>query len=225
MEKKPTGSRRVRFSFETESLRQAVDVASKLRRVTPNEVRVRPTPLARLGEYRWAILVTMDPLEESEIAAADGEMRRVAWEAPGVRFTGWLCLWDRGRAVPNVEAPTPANAPVRVVIVDDSAPFRQTAHELLERRGFSVVGEAEAAASGFQAVERLRPDAVLLDVRLPDGSGLDLCGLLTREEDAPAVLLISSDGAADGALAQAHGARGFVCKADLAHVDLHAIWG
>jgi CheY-like chemotaxis protein len=65
----------------------------------------------------------------------------------------------------------------------------------------------------------------MLDVRLPDGSGLDLCGLLTREEDAPAVLLVSSDGAADATVARAHGARGFVCQANLAHVDLHAIWG
>jgi CheY-like chemotaxis protein len=127
--------------------------------------------------------------------------------------------------VPGDELPVTAHqAPVRVVIVDDSALFRQTARDLLERRGFHVVGEADGVASGLGAVAGLSPDAVLLDMRLPDGSGLDLCELLTRKEGAPAVLLVSSDGAGDRALAKAHGARGAVSKADLAHVDLHAIW-
>jgi CheY-like chemotaxis protein len=94
-----------------------------------------------------------------------------------------------------------------VLIVDDSAPFRQAARELLERRGYRVVGEADSAAAGLAAVERVKPDAVLLDVRLPDGSGLDLCDQLTREQDAPAVLLVSSGTAPDDALARAHGAR------------------
>jgi CheY-like chemotaxis protein len=127
--------------------------------------------------------------------------------------------------VPGDELPVTAHqAPVRVVIVDDSALFRQTARDLLERRGFHVVGEADGVASGLGAVAGLSPDAVLLDMRLPDGSGLDLCELLTRKEGAPAVLLVSSDGAGDRALAKAHGARGAVSKADLAHVDLHSIW-
>ena len=127
--------------------------------------------------------------------------------------------------MPGDELPAPARqAPVRVVIVDDSTLFRQTARDLLERRGFHVVGEANGVASGLGAVAGLSPDAVLLDMRLPDGSGLDLCELLTRKEGAPAVLLVSSDGAADRALAETHGARGTVSKADLANVDLHAIW-
>ena len=61
-------------------------------------------------------------------------------------------------------------------------------------------------------------------MRLPDGSGLDLCDLLTRAVYTPAVLLVSSDEAADAALAEAHGARGFVPKVDLGRVDLSAIW-
>jgi CheY-like chemotaxis protein len=223
-EDQPTGSQRVRFSFDTTSLRQAVDVAGQLRRLAPNGVQVRPAPFSRIGGYRWAILLTTGPLEGSGIAAFEEEMRRVAWQAPGLRFTGWMCVWGAGDAVPTREPAATVQAPVRVLIVDDSAPFRQAARELLECRGFRVVGETDGAASGFEAVERLEPDAVLLDVRLPDGSGLDLCELLTREQGAPAVLLVSSDGAADGALAKARGARGFVSKADLAHVDLHGIW-
>jgi len=117
-----------------------------------------------------------------------------------------------------------AQAVVRVVIVDDSALFRQTARDLLERRGFHVIGEADGVASGLKTVAGLSPDAVLLDTRLPDGSGLDLCALLTRKEGAPAVLLVSSDEVADGPLAKAHGARGSVSKSVLAQIDLHAIW-
>ena len=49
--------------------------------------------------------------------------------------------------------------------------------------------------------------------------------LLTSEDYAPAVLLVSSDGAADAAIAEAHGARGFVPKQDLGRVDLNTFWG
>jgi DNA-binding response OmpR family regulator len=74
-------------------------------------------------------------------------------------------------------------------------------------------------------VERLKPDAVLLDVRLPDGSGFDLCTLLTREDDGPSVLLVSIDLCSDAALLKDCGARALVSKAELAGVDLNRIWG
>jgi CheY-like chemotaxis protein len=223
-EDQPSVFQRVRFWFETPSLRQAVDVAGQLRRETANDVRVRPARLSRAGPYRWAILVTTRPLEPSGIAAFEEEMGRVARRAPGLTLTGWLRLSGPEETVPSGPPPASVGAPVRVLIVDDSAPFRQTARELLERRGYQVVGEADAATSGFDAVERLHPDAVLLGVRLPDGSGFDLCELLTREQGAPAVLLVSSNGPAAGALAKASGACDLVSKEDLAHFDLRGIW-
>ena len=215
----------MRFSFEATSLRQAVCVADELRRVSPTGVRVRPARLSRVGSFHWAILVTTPALDASGLAAVEDEMRRVALRAPGIRFTGWLYLSASVEAVPRSTRAATSRPPTRVLIVDDSAPFRRAARELLERRGYRVVGTAETAAAGFEAVEQLKPDAVLLDVRLPDGSGLDLCEVLTREQDAPAILLISSEGAANAALAQARGARGFVPKADLGRVDLSRIWG
>src|SRR5687767_276290 len=114
--------------------------------------------------------------------------------------------------------------PVRVHIVDASAPFRRAARNLLELCGYRVVGYADCMASGLIAAGRLKPDAVLLDVRLRDGSGLDLCELLTCAEDAPAVLLVSIDGAADDVRPEAHGARGLVPKQDLGRVNLGSIW-
>jgi CheY-like chemotaxis protein len=216
----PASSQCVRFSFEATTLRQAVDVAGRLRRVNPSGVRVRPAQVSGTGSFHWEILVTTPAWEATGIAGFEEEMRRVAWWAPGIRFTGWIYLWGSTERAPPGEPGSSPRAPLRVVIVDRSGPFRQTARELLERRGCRVVGEADTAAAGFEAVERLNPDVVLLDLQLPDGSGLDLCEVLTGEHDAPAVLLVSSDGAADGALAKARGARGLVSKADLAGVDL-----
>jgi hypothetical protein len=91
-EARPTRSQCVRFSFEAESLRQAVEVAAELRWVNPSGVRVRPAQVALMGSVRWAILVTTPPLEASGIAALEEDMRRVAWRSPGIRFTGWLYL-------------------------------------------------------------------------------------------------------------------------------------
>jgi DNA-binding NarL/FixJ family response regulator len=76
-----------------------------------------------------------------------------------------------------------------VVIVDDHARFRRSARKLLELEGFDVVGEAADGASAIAEVERLRPDLVLLDVQLPDVSGLDLIPLLSA---SAGVLLVSS---------------------------------
>jgi CheY-like chemotaxis protein len=219
-----TGSERVRFTFETRSLRQAVEVADQLRRVNPTGVRVRPGRLKRLGSYNWVILVTTPPLETSGIAALEEEMRWVARRAPGVRLTGWLFLSGPGDSARPTLPSEGRRERMRVLIVDDSGPFRGAARRLLARRGYQVDGEADSAAAGFNAVERLKPDAVLLDVRLPDGSGLDLCALLTRDDDAPAVLLVSGHGYLDSAQAKTRGARDLVAKTELAHVDLDRVW-
>jgi hypothetical protein len=88
----PTRSQCVRFSFEAESLRQAAGVAAELRQVNPTGVRVRPAQIAPTGSVRWEILVTTPPLEATRIVALEEDMRRVAWRAPGIRFTGWLYL-------------------------------------------------------------------------------------------------------------------------------------
>jgi CheY-like chemotaxis protein len=220
----PAGAQRVRFSFETSSFREAMDVADQLRRITRNEVPVWPARPSHRGTYRWTVLATTDPLGAGEIAAFQEVMRRVARRAPGLKLTGWLFLRSPEEPAPAGQPPATSRVAMRVLIVDESATFRQAACLLLERRGYRVVGEADGAASGFDAVERLQPDAVLLDVRLPDGSGFDLCERLTREQGGPAVLLVSSNAAAAGAVGKACGARDLISKADLAHVDLRSIW-
>jgi CheY-like chemotaxis protein len=115
--------------------------------------------------------------------------------------------------------------PVRVLIVDDSAPFRAAARELLTRRGYVVVAEAGTATEGIEAARLLVPDAVLLDVHLPDGSGFEVSGLLTAARPELAVLLISADDVPPpDRRVEACGARGFVPKCCLAASPLERFW-
>jgi two-component system response regulator EvgA len=85
--------------------------------------------------------------------------------------------------MPTVNRPT-------VLVVDDHAAFRRQAARLLEAAGYTVVGEAEDAAGAVRLARELHPDAVMLDVGLPDGSGFDVAEAL---RDGPEVLLVSSD--------------------------------
>lgn len=103
-----------------------------------------------------------------------------------------------------------------VLIVDDNPGFRAAARALLELDGYLVVGEAGDGASGLCESRRLRPGIVLLDVGLPDASGLDLAAQLTAQPDPPAVVLVSSRDRVDlEPLIERTGARGFIAKAEL----------
>lgn len=113
--------------------------------------------------------------------------------------------------------------PIRVLIVDDDAVFRAAARRLLEAHGLVVAGEAGSLRDGRERFAALRPDAVILDVGLPDGNGVHLATELAAEPDPPRVLLASSDpGAVTRGLVARSGAR-FVPKADLPAADLSAL--
>jgi two-component system response regulator EvgA len=117
-----------------------------------------------------------------------------------------------------------ANAP-RVLIVDDLPEFREAARLLLERRGYAVVAEAGCGATALDAVERCEPEAVLLDVRLGDDNGFDVCRRLMRARAGLAVLLTSTaeyDPCDD--LVASSGARGFISKTRLLVTDFGQFW-
>jgi DNA-binding NarL/FixJ family response regulator len=108
-----------------------------------------------------------------------------------------------------------------LLIVDDHAAFRSTARALLECDGWNVVGEAGDGTSGLTAARTLKPDVVLLDVRLPDIDGFAVAEKLAADGGGPAVIVTSSS---DDPLypdrARRTGARGFVAKHDLSGAAL-----
>jgi len=82
---------------------------------------------------------------------------------------------------------------MRVLIVDDSAGIRTRLVTLLtEIAGVEVVGQAESVAQAIAALRELRPDAVILDLRLPDGNGLDVLRLIQREKILTAVIVLTN---------------------------------
>ena len=70
---------------------------------------------------------------------------------------------------------TPAR-PLRLVIVDDHEVVRQGLSSVLDRReSFQVVAEAGSVAESLEMCRKFEPDIVIMDVRLPDGSGIEAC--------------------------------------------------
>ena len=103
-----------------------------------------------------------------------------------------------------------------VLIVDDHAGFRGHARRLLECEGYDVVGEAADCHSGLDAVRKIGPELVLVDVYLPDADGFELASRIRALPDPPSVVLTSSrDGAELEPCVRESGARGFVPKSDL----------
>ena len=112
----------------------------------------------------------------------------------------------------------------RLLIVDDHADFRTSAQALLELEGFDVVGLAEDGEDALDAVERLGPDVVLLDVQLPDMDGFDVARALAAREDAPRIVLISSrDRSAYASQLREAPVSGFLGKSELSGAALHAL--
>ena len=113
-----------------------------------------------------------------------------------------------------------------VLIVDDHAGFRSFARRLLEADGFTVVGEAGDGSSAVEAVARLRPALVLLDVMLPDTDGFAIARRLAESGAGSTVVLTSSREPEDfGDRLARSPARGFIHKDDLSGAALAALAG
>ena len=102
---------------------------------------------------------------------------------------------------------------MRVLIIDDHALFRVGLQGLLEQRGIEV---ADAVASGLEGIERvnqLRPDIVLLDLRMPDMGGLEVLQKLRENEtNIPVVMLTTSNEETDLIKSLRSGAQGYLLK-------------
>jgi len=110
---------------------------------------------------------------------------------------------------------------VSVLVVDDDVRFRGIAARMLTGRDMVVVGQVGTVAEAIDVVAALRPDAVLVDVGLPDGDGLTLTRQLAALPWRPRIVLTSSDPeAVTHEAALAAGAVGFVAKNDLPDASL-----
>ncbi|MBF6613681.1 MAG: response regulator [Chloroflexi bacterium] len=80
-------------------------------------------------------------------------------------------------------------AQTRVVIADDDPIIRMDLREMLTGLGYSVVGEAADGSNAVSLARELRPDLVIMDIRMPELDGIEAARLLTGEEIAPVLLL------------------------------------
>jgi two-component system response regulator DevR len=104
--------------------------------------------------------------------------------------------------------------PIRVFLLDDHEVVRRGLNDLLSNApGMSVVGEASTAADAIRRIPAAQPDVAILDARLPDGSGIDVCReIRSKSPDTRCLILTSYDD--DDALFAAvmAGAAGYLLK-------------
>jgi two-component system, NarL family, response regulator DevR len=109
----------------------------------------------------------------------------------------------------------PEDRKIKVFLLDDHEVVRRGVHELLTvEDDIEVVGEAGTAADALARIPAVRPDVAVLDVRLPDGSGVEVCREVRSADESVRCLMLTSF-ADDEALFDAimAGASGYVLKA------------
>ena len=108
----------------------------------------------------------------------------------------------------------PPAAKLRLLVVDDHEVVRQGLVALLDRReGFEVVAEAGTVAEALAMAHRFQPDIVIMDVRLPDGSGVEACREIRADLPATKVVILTSYPDEEAVLsAIVAGASGYLLK-------------
>ena len=109
---------------------------------------------------------------------------------------------------------TSSTSSIRLLLVDDHEIVRMGLRELFNRsQGIEVVGEAGSVASAVAEATRLKPDVILMDVRLPDGSGVEACREILAACPETRVLFLTSYQDDEAILAAVFaGAHGFLQK-------------
>lgn len=110
---------------------------------------------------------------------------------------------------------------IRLLIIDDHEMVREGLKAMLTAEAdFEIVGDAANAEQALELIEHLRPDVILLDVRLPGESGIDVCRTVTERYPETAVIILTTftDETLVAQCIQA-GARGFIVK-DIERFDL-----
>jgi DNA-binding NarL/FixJ family response regulator len=108
---------------------------------------------------------------------------------------------------------SPDDVAFRVVVVDDHPIWRDAVTHDLEAAGFEVCGIASEVARAVAVITATRPDVVVLDLQLPDGSGVDVARRLVTLEPMPRILVLSASGERQDVLdAMTAGATGYLVK-------------
>lgn len=104
-------------------------------------------------------------------------------------------------------------AKLRILIIDDHTLFREGLQGLLEHRGIEVIASIGDGKEGIQSAQDLQPDAILLDMRMPDLDGLMVLRTLRQKGlRMPAVILTTSSDEKDLVEALRSGAQGYLLK-------------
>src|SRR3954462_15494943 len=113
-----------------------------------------------------------------------------------------------------MSTPVTTTARTKVLLVDDHDLIRRGLRHAFERdRQFEVVGEAATAAEAIRQAGALQPDVVIMDLRLPDGSGLEATRALRKTSSTMGIVVLTMYAGDDPLLgALEAGARGFVPK-------------
>ncbi|MCR5210699.1 MAG: response regulator [Lachnospiraceae bacterium] len=101
----------------------------------------------------------------------------------------------------------------RILIVDDSRMSRQMLRNILEKAGFKIVGEAENGRAGVEAYKECKPDAVTLDITMPEMDGIEALEHIIKDDPGANAVMITAAGQQDKLIkALRIGAKRFISK-------------